>query len=171
MDIVSTMIQWKDTPTVAGFLVRAAESNIVISMTERLQIVYLLAFSLKHFALKIATVLSVVEDDRDEVVTWLGLFMKGVEYKLKTGSCEMEALSYDDQKAIKLARNYRPSSTDRADSGDDLDQLRIISHPSFYDQDEDHAVASHDEDIEAVEMQVKGSQADIFGNDFAFWDL
>jgi hypothetical protein len=105
LDVISSILPWKDSPTVAGLIIRAAEGNLAIGLTERLQMLYLLAFTTPEFAMKVACVLSKLEGDKDEITHWLRTFAGAVEYKLGTGSSEEDILTVDER--ISLDAHFK----------------------------------------------------------------
>ena len=64
-EIIYIMSKWKETPTVSGLIVHAAESNPHIKMLEKFQVLYLLAFASKSFLMKIACVIS---ESQNEII-------------------------------------------------------------------------------------------------------
>jgi hypothetical protein len=140
METVCHMIGWKDTETVAGFLVRAAESKAPFGFTERLQFLYLLAFASEEFSLGMACVLSECEDDRIEVAEWLRSFMRGVDHRLESGLSEMEALSVEEKEFLGSAfKNTWEKSfgVEEPSLVTALLKLETMSHPSMIEDDLD----------------------------------
>jgi hypothetical protein len=129
---VSTIINWKDTPTVAGLIIRAAESDIPIGLTERIQILYLLGFASKEFSLRIACMLSTVEEMEEELAYWLRVFVKGAEYGMATGMSELEVLEDDEELmlAYTLMRIISMSSDWEGKTVSELIQIHAVEHPS-----------------------------------------
>lgn len=100
IDVIPSILIWKDSPTVAGFLISAAEDNIPIGITERLEVLHLLAFASPDFSMKIASALSGAEGEEVEMARWLRSFSAGVEYKLEFGLSEEEILTEDESRGL-----------------------------------------------------------------------
>jgi len=131
------MIGWKDSETVAGFLVRVAESNIPIGLTERLQFLYLLAFASTEFSLSIACVFSEVENDRQLVAEWVRVFMRGVEHRLGSGLPEMDVLSMEQKGFMVSAFQNTFKNLVDVEEGSLVTALKleIMTHPAMIEPD------------------------------------
>jgi len=166
MKTVSHMIEWKDTETVAGFLVRAAESKAPFGFTERLQFLYLLAFASQEFSMGMACVLSQCEDDRRAVAQWLRSFMRGVEHRLESGLSEMEVLSVEEKEFLGSAfKNTWEKSfgVEEPSLVTALLKLETMAHPSMIEDDVD--------DVEGgCQGEVMVESDDTSGEVDDFWD-
>ena len=131
LEVVTSMIAWEGTDTVAGFLVRVGESDIPIGITERLQFLYLLAFASAEFSFNIACVLSEVEKEEKLVADWVRIFMEGVEHRLEGGSSEMDVLSAEEKEAVATAlRNKSGKSAGDEEWTVFAEKLSRVAHPS-----------------------------------------
>jgi hypothetical protein len=140
MKTVCHMIEWKDTETVTGFLVRAAESKAPFGFTERLQFLYLLAFASPEFSMGMACVLSECEDDRRAVAEWLRIFARGVEHRMESGLSEMEVLSVEEKEC--LASSFKNTweksfGVEEPSLVTALLKLETMPHPSMIEDDVD----------------------------------
>jgi hypothetical protein len=129
---VSTIIDWRDTPTVTGLIIRAAESDIPIGLTGRMQIFYLLGFASKEFSLRITCMLSTVDKMAEELAYWLRVFLKGAEYRMVTGKSESEVLDDEDEMMLAntLTRMISTSSDWEGETVSDLIRIHTVEDPS-----------------------------------------
>ena len=99
-EVICAMSEWKDTPTVSGLIVRAAEQNPYIGTLEKFRILYLLAFASTPFLIKLACVIS-ERDTNMNPTGWLLKFIDVVEDALSSGLPEETYLDARDQQALK----------------------------------------------------------------------
>jgi hypothetical protein len=109
-----------------------------------------------------ACVLSECEDDRGEVAQWLRSFMRGVDYKIETGSLEMESLTDDEKKIYWAAFNKTASGKDYLAR---FEETENVQHPSLR-VDEDSDVS----DGEKGEDGVLGGESVLSDEEDDFWN-
>lgn len=160
---MSTITDWKDTPTVAGLIIRAAESDIPIGLTERMQIFYLLGFASQEFSLRIACMLSTVEEMKEELAYWLRVFVTGAEHRMVTGKSELEVLEDEDEVMLAnaLMRMISTSSDWEGKTVSDWIRIHAVEDPSVFEQVEkmkDNPAESQDnsadsDDDESIDVE------------------
>jgi hypothetical protein len=100
--IILCVLEWKDTPTITGLIIHATEMTSGLTITERLQILFVLAFASHDFIIKFSCLISEFEDTT-EITWWLGNFLFAVESKLKKKVTEMSCFNKEDQKKLMEA--------------------------------------------------------------------
>jgi hypothetical protein len=109
--IISSVLEWKNTPTTTGLIIRATETASMLSFTERLQILFLLAFASHDFKLKFSCLVSELEDTT-EIARWLENFILAVESKLELGLAEMSCFDEEEQKNMIEAYSRKVKNID-----------------------------------------------------------
>jgi hypothetical protein len=127
MEIICAMTEWQDTQTVSGLIVRATEYNVYLTVLEKFQILYLLAFASKSFLLKIACVLFEIEDQR-MLESWLEKIPGAVEKALIEG--EPEETFFDTEHQLMLMSAYERIMGIPYDISY-LEKLSVINLPSL----------------------------------------
>lgn len=111
VEIISSVLEWKNTPTITGLIICATETAQKLSFTVRLQILYMLAFASHDFALKFSCLMSELVDATD-ITWWLIDFISAVECKLEKGVTEMSWFDEEDQKKLMEAYSRKIKKTD-----------------------------------------------------------
>jgi hypothetical protein len=129
MEVVCAMSEWKETSTVSGLIVRAAECNSFHSMLDKFRILYLLAFASTPFLIKMACVISELQLERN-ITYWLQMFIYAVEESLINGSREEDYFDAEDQEILQDAYERNMKITSGSGGDGQYEILRVVAHPS-----------------------------------------
>jgi hypothetical protein len=99
---IEQTINWRYEETVVGYIIRMMETCPVLSVGNRLQVIFLCAYASKALLIYLACALSIVKDSMDHLF-WFERFIDVVEGHLREGMSEFEQFSMDELKELEDA--------------------------------------------------------------------